>query len=95
MVTDEELRKKAKKKAKEKIGFYVHFLIYFLVNAFLYAQWFWINKGEGFEGYLSVIPMTVGWGIGVLAHFIGVFIIDPHSERLEEKEYKKLKEKNQ
>ncbi len=91
MVSEEELRRKAKKKAKEKIGFYVHFIIYILVNAFLFAQWFWITEGEGFPW---VIPATVGWGIGVLAHFIGVFIIDPHSEKLEEKEYQKLKKNN-
>ena len=92
MVSDEELRKKAKEKVKEKIGFYVHFLVYILVNAFLYAQWFWITEGEGFPW---VIPMTVGWGIGVLAHFIVVFVIDTHSEKLEEKEYQKLKKNNQ
>ena len=91
MVSDDELRKIAKKKVKEKIGFYVHFLIYILVNAFLFAQWFWITDGVG---YPWVIPTTVGWGIGVLAHFIGVFVIDPHSEKLEEIEYQKLKEKN-
>ena len=91
MVLDEELRKQAKEKAKEKIGFYVHFIIYIFVNAFLFAQWYWISGGEGFPW---VIPTTVGWGIGVLAHFLGVFVIEPHSERLEEKEYQKLKEKN-
>ena len=91
MVLDEELRKQAKDKAKEKIGFYVHFIIYIFVNAFLFAQWYWISGGEGFPW---VIPTTVGWGIGILAHFIGVFVIEPHSERLEEKEYQKLKEKN-
>jgi hypothetical protein len=91
MDKDKELRKKAKKKAKEKTGFYVHFLIYILVNAFLYAQWYWITEGEGFPW---VITTTVGWGIGIIAHFIGVFIIDPYSEKLQGKEYQKLKEKN-
>jgi uncharacterized protein (DUF486 family) len=91
MVSDEELRKIAKEKAKEKIGFYVHFSIYILVNIFLFLQWYWITEGTGFPW---VIPTTVGWGIGIVAHFLGVFVIDPHSEKLEEKEYQKLKEKN-
>ncbi len=95
MVSDEELRKKAKENVKEKIGFYVHFLIYILVNTFLFAQWYWITEGEGFPW---VIPTTVGWGIGILAHFLGVFVIKPRSEKfsekLEEKEYQKLKEKD-
>ena len=49
---------------------------------------------SGGERFPWVIPTTVGWGIGIIAHFLGVFVIDPHSEKLEEKEYQKLKEKN-
>ena len=91
MVSEEALRKEAKRIVKEKIGFYVHFVIYLLVNGFLYAQWFWITEGTG---YPWVIPTTVGWGIGIVAHFVGVFILEPKSSKLEEKEYQKLKEKN-
>jgi uncharacterized protein (DUF486 family) len=91
MVSDDELRKKAKERAKEKIGFYVHFLIYVLVNSFLFVQWYWITGGEGFPW---VITTTLGWGIGVVAHFVGVFVIAPRSEKLEEKEYRKLKDEN-
>ena len=96
MVTDEELRNKARKTAKEKTGFYIHFIIYLIVNIFLFIQWYWITEGEGFPW---VITTTIGWGIGIIFHFLGVFIIGPQSEKLqekiEEKEYKKLKEKNQ
>lgn len=91
MESDEELRKIAKERAKEKIGFYVHLVIYLLVNGFLYAQWFWITEGTG---YPWVVPTTVGWGIGVIAHFLVVFVIEPKSKSFEEKEYQKLKEKN-
>ena len=90
MESDEELRKIAKERAKEKIGFYIHFIIYILVNAFLFAQWFWITEGTG---YPWVVPTTAGWGIGIIAHFLGVFVIQPHSKSLEEKEYQKLKNK--
>lgn len=95
MESDEELRKKARKIAKEKTSFFVHFIIYILVNTFLFIQWYWITGGEGFPW---VITTTIGWGIGIIAHFLGVFIIGPQSEkiknRLEEKEYQKLKRKN-
>jgi len=95
MTTDEELREKASQIAKDKTGFYVHFFIYILVNIFLFVQWYWITGGTGFPW---VITTTIGWGIGITAHFLGVFVIGPQSERikekLEEKEYKKLKEKN-
>ncbi len=89
MVTDEELRNKAKKRAEEKTGFYIHFIIYLLVNAFLFVRWYWITGGEGFPWVLTV---TIGWGIGLVFHFLGVFFIGP---KIEEKEYKKLKEKSQ
>ena len=91
MESDEELRKIAKKRAKDKIGFYVHFIIYLLVNSFLFAQWYWITNGTGFP---YVIPTTVGWGIGIIAHFLVVFVIEPKSRTLEEKEYQRLKNKS-
>ena len=90
MVSDEELRKIAKERAKEKIGFYVHFIIYLLVNGFLYAQWYWLTDGIGFPW---VVTTTIGWGIGLIAHFIVVFIVQPNTKKLEEKEYQKLKAK--
>jgi hypothetical protein len=89
--SEEELREIAKKRAKDKIGFYVHFIIYILVNGFLFAQWYWITEGTG---YPWVIPTTVGWGIGIIAHFLGVFVIEPKSRTLEEKEYQKLKKES-
>jgi len=91
MVSDEELRKIAKKKAKDKIGFYIHFIIYLLVNGYLYIQWFWITGGNDFPW---VVPTTIGWGIGIIAHFLAVFFIEPKSRKMEEKEYQKLKNAN-
>ncbi len=40
MVSDEELRKKARDRAKDKNAFYAHFLIYVVVPTFLWAQWY-------------------------------------------------------
>lgn len=71
MVVDEK-SEKAKVFAKERRGFYIHFIIYLLVNIFLFIQWWYITGGEGF---LWVITTTGGWGIGIIAHFIVVFII--------------------
>ena len=88
MATEEELRKKAKKRAEEKIGFYTHFAIYIMVNILLYAIW-WINHGPGTHPW--PIWATIGWGIGIVAHFIGAIGATGFGEKLEEKEYKKLK----
>ena len=92
MASEEELREKAREIVKEKIGFYVHFFIYVLVNLFLFVQWYWITNGEGFPWF---IPTTLGWGIGIVAHFVVVFIMPPRTTKLEEKEYQKLKKKQQ
>ena len=92
MASEEELRDKAREIAKEKIGFYVHFLIYVLVNLFLFVQWYWITSGVGFPWCITT---TLGWGIGIVAHFVVVFIISHPTTKLEEKEYQKLKKKQE
>jgi hypothetical protein len=55
---------------KEKRGFYIHFVIYLIVNIGLYAQWWYITGGEGFAWPITT---TIGWGIGIVAHFAVVF----------------------
>jgi len=90
MVTDEELRKKARKIAKEKSDFYIHLVIYIAVNAFLFAQWWFITGGE-----VSPWPIFVlfGWGIGVASHGISAFRGEGYIEHQTEKEYQRLKRK--
>jgi len=56
---------------KEKRGFYIHLIIYILVNIGLYAQWWYLTDGEGFAWPITT---TFGWGIGLVAHFLVVFI---------------------
>jgi len=64
-VTDDKVFK------KEKRGFYIHFIIYILVNIGLYAQWWYITGGDDFAWPITT---TFGWGIGVVAHFLVVFV---------------------
>jgi len=71
-MTSEEKSEKAKVIAKERRGFYIHFIIYILVNILIFAQWWYITGGEGFAWPITT---TIGWGIGIIAHFIVVFII--------------------
>jgi hypothetical protein len=54
----------------EKRGFYIHFIIYLIVNVLLFIQWWYITGGEGFAWPITT---TIGWGIGIIAHFIVVF----------------------
>jgi hypothetical protein len=57
--------------AMERRGFYIHFIIYILVNILITVQWWYITGGKGFPW---VITTTLGWGIGIIAHFLAVFI---------------------
>ena len=57
--------------AKERRGFYIHFAIYILVNIFLIWQWWYLTNGDSWPWF---IPATGGWGIGIIAHFLGVFV---------------------
>ena len=89
MPPEDELRKKAKKRAEEKIGFYVHFVVYLMVNLLLYVIW-WTNGAQ-----MPPWPMwaTIGWGIGIVAHFIAMQAATGFEDKLAEKEYQKLKKK--
>jgi hypothetical protein len=57
---------------KEKRGFYIHFIIYIIVNIGIYVQWWYITDGVGFAWPITT---TIGWGIGIIAHFIVVFVL--------------------
>jgi hypothetical protein len=84
---DRDLRRKAERRADAKIGFRIHLLVYALVNAGLFA----INMITS-PGYLWFMWPTLGWGVGVLAHGLGVYGTESdHRERLIESELEKLR----
>ena len=88
-MSEEEIYRKAREKVEEKKGFYVHFIVYILVNIMLVIIW-WAT-GAGFPWF--IFPLG-GWGIGVLFHFLGVFVFSRQTswERREiEKEVERLK----
>jgi hypothetical protein len=71
MMSEAEVVEAARKRAREKTWFWVHLGIYIAVNAGLFVQWWVITGGSGFPWVLST---TLGWGIGIAAHFLGVFV---------------------
>ena len=89
--TDEELGKIARESAEKKVEFYTHIVIYIAVNALLIAIW---AVTTGINSFPWFIFPLFGWGIGVVAHFIEAFRGKAYTERLAEKEYQRLKEKN-
>ena len=88
-MSEQEIYQLAKKRVEEKKGFYIHLAVYVLVNIFLVI--IWAASGAGFPWF--IFPLG-GWGIGVLFHFLGVFLFSRQSnweKREIEKEVERLK----
>lgn len=88
MLSDEELRTRARQAAEEKVGFYIHLGVYVGVNAFLAGLWAFTSGIGSFPWFL--FPL-LGWGIGIIAHGIGTFRGPAYIEAQTEQEYQKLK----
>ena len=89
-MSEEEIYQLARKRVEEKKGFFVHLSIYILVNILLVMIWAFGNGG-GFPWF--IFPLG-GWGIGLLFHFLGVFVFSRSTEwekREIEKEAEKLR----
>jgi len=84
-MTEEEIFIRANKKVKAKKGFFVHFGVFCATVLFLFT----INFLTSPKFWWFLFP-TLGWGIGIVAHYIGVFgISDPSVEDWENKELEK------
>ena len=84
-MTEEEIFIRANKKVKAKKGFFVHFGVFCATVVFLFT----INFLTSPKFWWFLFP-TLGWGIGIVAHYIGVFgISDPSVEDCENKELEK------
>ena len=70
-MTEEQVYEAARKRVEEKRGFFVHLAVYIIVNLFLVCIW-WFT-GAGFPWF--VFPLG-GWGIGLIMHFLGVFVFN-------------------
>jgi len=90
-MSEEEIYHQARKRVEEKKGFYIHLAVYVIVNILLII--IWAVTDRGFPWF--VFPLA-GWGIGILFHFMGVFVFSRGGmsdwERKEtEKEVERLK----
>ena len=87
-MTEEQIYELAKTRVEEKRGFFVHLTVYILVNIMLVLIW-WFAAGGGFPWFL--FPL-VGWGIGLLMHFLGTFVFGRKSDSAAiEKEAEKIR----
>lgn len=62
---------RARKRVKELKDFYSHLIIYLVVNAGLVI--IDLIQGDGLQWAYWVM---IGWGIGLVAHAVSVFILD-------------------
>ena len=89
-MSEEEIYQEAKRRVEEKKGFFIHLSVYILVNSLLVIIWAF-PSGGGNPWFLWPLG---GWGIGLLFHFLGVFVFSKKSnwERKEiEKEADRLR----
>ena len=89
-LSEEEIYRKARQRVEEKKGFFTHLAVYICVNIGLVLIWAFTAGG----GYPWFFWPLGGWGIGLLFHFLGVFVFSRPSnwERREiEKEVERLR----
>ncbi len=85
---DNHKEEQLKYEAQKRVDFKHHFTIYLVVTAFLWIIWT-VSGG----GYVWPEWPTVGWGIGIFFHYVGVF--NPFILFSVEKEMEKLREEKE
>ena len=86
---ENELEEVARKRVQARMGFVVHLTMYLVMNAGFVAIWY--LSGHGYPWFMW--PM-LGWGIGILAHAIGL-VVGPGSvaeRRAIDRELRRLRE---
>lgn len=66
--------KQAERRVKAKLGFYWHLASYVIVNGLLIVIYLITGPIPGFYTYPWFVWPMFGWGIGLLFHFLGVFV---------------------
>jgi hypothetical protein len=86
---EQDALREARERVSTKIGFYIHLFIYIIVNIALYL----INRAT-YSEYQWFWWVLFGWGIGIVAHGVQVFIyLSNIRERMVAKELEKIKQK--
>jgi hypothetical protein len=95
--TQDEIRDEVLwKKAKRRASFRYHALIYFIINIFFWTMYYISLRSSDVPAFdRNPVPWPVwpmmGWGIGLIFHYVSAY---SRSDILAEKEYEKLKNKN-
>lgn len=89
----ESIYEKAQKRADEKISFLKHLYSYLTVNVILFVVNFLTSPNEWWFLWVAFF-----WGIGLISHFIRVYVIDEkvfqgYREKIVEKEMDNIRKK--
>jgi len=76
-MSEEQIYEEARKRVEEKQGFFIHLTVYIIINIMLVLIWAFA-AGGGFPWF--IFPLG-GWGIGLLLHFLFVFVFGGKSDR--------------
>lgn len=82
------------KQAKARVGFRMHLRSFLIVNAGLWLIWALTNyafRADHPAGFVFPWPAfaTLGWGIGLASHYVGVYH-GQNQKSMVEREYEKL-----
>ena len=89
-MSEKEIYEAARKRVEEKKGFFIHLAAYIIINLILILLWAFAAGG----GYPWFIWPLGGWAIGLVFHFLGVFVFAKQSgweRRAIEKEIEKIR----
>ena len=80
--------------AKRRATFKSHLISYLIVNGFLWLIWYITRPAEISP---DAVPWPVwpslGWGVGLVFHFVFAYIIKYDEEQAADKEYERLAKK--
>jgi len=88
-MSDEDIRKLAQRRVTAKKGFFIHLFTYVVINALLVLIWYFVS-GAGYPWFLWALG---GWGIGLVFHFVSVFVFPKEGGDWERSQVKKEMEK--
>lgn len=80
---------RAKKRVEEIKGFYIHLSVYVVVNIGIFI----FNMATTPDEIWFIYPL-LGWGIGLTAHFMSVYLGSKWGSEWEDRKIKELMEKD-
>ena len=66
-----EAYRRAERRIEDRIGFFWHLIVYLIVNGGIVLIWYFTT---GADSYFWPKWSLLGWGIGLLFHFVSVFL---------------------